>query len=100
MLAHPDRLKPDDDEERDTQPPESLGGSLGAVGSTIVPLTPEAGETSGATPAAFGILIPLAAAILRSSFSSRLRSFSFRLSTSSFGKMRALACMSFNLALW
>ena len=95
-VAHPDRLKPDDGAATDTQPPEFLGGSFGAVGS-MMPLIPGAGE---ATPAAFGILMPLAAAILRSSFSSRLRSFSLRLSTSSFGKMRALACMSFNLALW
>ena len=61
------------------------------------------GDTSGATPVlpttGFGILIPLAAAILRSSLSSRLRSFSLRLSNSSFGTSRALACMSFERAL-
>lgn len=47
-----------------------------------------------------GILMPLAAAILRSSFSSRFRSFSLRLSTSSLGFRRILACMSLKRALW
>ena len=51
------------------------------------------------TAAGLGILIPFAAAIFRSSFSSRLRSFSFRLSTSSLGFRRILACMSLKRAL-
>jgi hypothetical protein len=100
IVAHPDRLNPDDDGvETDAQPPGFFGGSFGAIGSA----TTRVGEASGATPvlptAGFGILMPLAAAILRSSFSSRLRSFSLRLSISSFGTIRALACMSFKRAL-
>jgi hypothetical protein len=53
----------------------------------------------GAAAGGLAILIPAAAAIFLNSFSSRLLSFSFRLSTSSFG-MRTLACMSLKRALW
>lgn len=49
---------------------------------------------------ALGILMPFAAAIFRSSFSSRLRSFSFRLSISTWGLIRLFACMSLKRALW
>lgn len=47
----------------------------------------------------FAIFIPAALAILRSSFSSRLRSFSLRLSTSSWVVIRVLACISRRRAL-
>jgi hypothetical protein len=54
----------------------------------------------GTVAVAFDTLIPAAAAILRSSRSSRLRSFSLRLSISSWACGLALACMSLYLALW
>ncbi len=48
----------------------------------------------------FAILMPFAAAILRSSFSSRFRSFSLRFSTSSLGFKRTFCCISWYRALW
>lgn len=55
--------------------------------------------TRGATDD-LATLIPLAAAIFRNSFSSRRRSFSLILSSSSCGFMRRLLCMSRKRALW
>ena len=99
---HPARLNPEGwawldglDAARDTQPPDFFGASMAAAGSaiaTVLELAPAIGK-------GLGILMPLAAAILRSSFSSLFRSFSFRLSRSSFGTMRALACKSLSRAL-
>jgi hypothetical protein len=70
-LAHPPFLKPF----------ASGAGALATVaeGAGDASL---AGVAEGVTPATEGILTPIAAAILRSSFSSRLRSFSFRFSVS------------------
>lgn len=80
MLAHPPFLKP---------------GGLGSIeGAT--------GARAAALDVAFAILTPAAAAILRSSFSSRFRSFSLRLSCSSgvFCLARWVFCMSRKRILW
>lgn len=58
------------------------------------------GDTTAGVVIGFVIFIPAALAILRSSFSSRLRSFSLRLSTSSWVVIRVLACISRRRALW
>ena len=77
-VAHPLFLNPDDDGS-------SGGGAVGTV------------ATGG-----FTILTPAAFAILRSSFSSRFRSFSLRLLTSSsvLRLARCAACMSRKRTLW
>lgn len=109
MVAQPDFLNPVEDAVADdaespieAQPPffwaellsTSMDGDTSAAAATGVD------STCGSEVVALGILIPAAAAILRSSRSSRLRSFSFRLSISSLGLSRALACMSLKRALW
>lgn len=79
-FAHPDGLNPD---------------GLSTTGLTT-------GARAGAPLAGrvdLAILIPLAAAIFLSSFSSRFLSFSFRLSSSSCGIILAFACMSLKRAL-
>jgi len=60
------------------------------------------GSTAALDVADFAILTPAAAAILRSSFSSRFRSFSLRLSCSSgvFCLARCVFCMSRKRILW
>lgn len=70
--------------------PDRLG-AMGSPSMSMPSVPPVGGATAaevlaaatGAAAGGLGILIPAAAAILRSSFSSRLRSFSLRLSTSS-----------------
>lgn len=106
-VDHPDCLKPwpaaELEAESETQPLDlfdavvsaDADGSIIAAVAVLVVAVVAAPVTAG-----LDILTPLAAAILRSSFSSLFRSFSFRLPTSSFGTMRALACMSFSRALW
>lgn len=85
--------------------PDRLG-TTGSPSMSIPCAPPGEGATAAEVLAAvgaaggLGILMPAAAAILRSSFSSRLRSFSLRLSTSSWGLMRTFACMSLKRALW
>ena len=96
--------------------PVRFGGSGAAAGVVtvahplflnplaFVSLVPAASTGAGATTATggFTILTPAAFAILRSSFSSRLRSFSFRLLTSSsvFLLARWAACISRKRTLW
>jgi hypothetical protein len=70
--------------------PTGLGSAEGATGARV------------AVVDGFAILTPAAAAILRSSFSSRFRSFSLRLSCSSgvFCLARWVVCMSRKRILW
>lgn len=68
--------------------------------SVSVVVTGGSTGTAGARPDGLAILIPAALASFRSSFSSRLRSFSFLFSTSSWSTGRALACISRRRALW
>lgn len=75
---------------------DSEFGGRGGISTSMAPDAAwRAGNVDG-----FAILIPLALAIFLSSFSSRFLSFSFRLSISSFGVIRTLACMSLKRALW
>ena len=104
--AQDDLLKPACGAELDVLPdPDTVAqpdflGMTGAPSISMSVLVEEPGSGSGATTAlGLAILMPCAAASLRSSFSSRLRSFSLRLSTSSLGLSRALACMSLKRAL-
>lgn len=107
-VAHPDFSKPPVVLEAlpwlvDIEAQPDLLGSAGCP-STSMPagasaIGVKATETDELATGGLGILMPAAAAILRSSFSSRLRSFSLRLSTSSLGLIRMLACMSLNRAL-
>lgn len=119
-VAHPERLKPAPPAEveapvgaipglADTEAQPPLFGSAALPSSIVVSLpaallTSEVGakttEVAALNPEGLGTFTPAAAAILRSCFSSRLRSFSFCLSISSLALMRTLACISLNLALW
>ncbi len=97
--AQPDRLNPFVDDvgfegplETAAQPP-LFGGSTGVLST----LTGSEGVEAGVT--LNDILTPLAAAIFRRSLSSRLRSFSWRLSISSWSFIRLLACTSLMRAL-
>jgi hypothetical protein len=102
--AQPDRLKP----VADSTGAETLAqpaflklldcaseGSDASAGAGVC-----AGGTIAGVVVGFAIFIPAALAILRSSFSSRLRSFSLRLSTSSWVVIRVLVCISLRRALW
>lgn len=93
--------------------PDRLGGSAGCTAAAELPSVAhplfagppgtEDGSPAGASATGgFAIFTPAAFAILRSSFSSRLRSFSLRLSTSSFvlRLARCVACMSRKRTLW
>lgn len=108
-VAHPDFLKPgcggvesDGVVDNEAHPLDSEGFVSTSI---IVPraLSDEVGRgtagTAGGLTGGLGILIPFAAAIFLSCFSSRFRSFSFRLSTSSLGMSRTFACISLNRAL-
>jgi hypothetical protein len=80
-------------EDSDVVPLCALEGVIGSEGGTM------AGAAARARAATLGIFMPAAAAILRSSFSSRRRSFSFRLSTSSLEVGLAFAFISRRRAL-
>lgn len=107
--AHDDLLKPDCRLELDVLPedPDTVAqpdflGTTGAPSMSMSVLVLVEAPGSGCevtTELGLAILMPCAAAILRNSFSSRLRSFSLRLSTSSLGLSRALACISLKRAL-
>jgi hypothetical protein len=102
-VDHPDFLKPgwetaaSEGADIDVQPDLlTLADSASRI------LLAGAGSTDGTEEgcaAGLAILIPAAAAIFLSSFSSRLRSFSLRLSISSWGIMRCEACISLKRAL-
>ena len=103
--AQPPRLLAGGSTSPTVAQPDVLGGSTGAVATAaqplfLGPLEPAASDDGpeGATAVTTGltILTPAAFAILRSSFSSRLRSFSLRLLTSSsvLRLARWAACMS------
>lgn len=77
-------------------PPNFVSVALGVSAVVIGANT----GAAGARVDGFAILIPAALASFRSSFSSRLRSFSFLFSTSSWSTGRALACISRRRALW
>ena len=109
IVAQPDFLKPPWepwDADREAQPPVLGGSATGGPPSMsmlmVAPVAklPDSGTgTVAKVDGVLAILIPFAAAILRSSFCSRFLSFSFCLSTSSFALTRTLACMSLKRAL-
>jgi hypothetical protein len=88
--AHPDFLGAGSDSKPSVVAETRIGTSILPVATSMAKFRVDIG---------FAILIPLAAAILRSSFSSRFLSFSFLLSISSLGFKRTLACMSLKRAL-
>lgn len=107
MDAHDDLLKPGLEPKVLSEGPDTAAQpnflamtGVPSMSMSVLALVEEPGSGSEATELGLAILMPCAAAILRSSFSSRLRSFSLRLSTSSLGLSRALACMSLKRALW
>jgi hypothetical protein len=98
--AHPDFRKPDlvetvlidvsaEDDDRDVQP-DFLKPvvSAGVAGAAIIASAEPDDAADAGGKVDFAILTPAAAAIFLNSFSSRFRSFSLRLSTSSLGTMR------------
>ena len=108
-VAHPDFLKPgcggagsDGVVDNEAHPLDSEG-FVSTSTMVLRALSDEvetgAAGTAGGLTRGLGILIPFAAAIFLSCFSSRFRSFSFRLSTSSLGISRTFACISLNRAL-
>jgi hypothetical protein len=108
-VAHPDFLKPGCGGAKSDGVVDKEAHFLdseGFVSTSIIVLRALSDEvergaagTAGGLTRGLGILIPFAAAIFLSCFSSRFRSFSFRLSTSSLGMSRTFACISLNRAL-
>lgn len=106
---HPDFLKPgcgraesDGIVDKEAHPPDPEGfvsTSITVLRALSDEVETGAAGTAGGLTRGLGILIPFAAAIFLSCFSSRFRSFSFRLSTSSLGTSRTFACISLNRAL-
>lgn len=96
-VAHPDFLEPD----WVSIAADAIGAEPDRFGAVEVMSTSmvSAAVWTVVTVEGLAILIPMALAIFLSSFSSRFLSFSFRLSTSSFGVIRAFACMSLKRAL-
>jgi hypothetical protein len=84
--------------EPDAEAPLEYSGSP-SISMVLLPIGSAGARVEITAAGGLAILMPLAAAIFRSSFSSRFRSFSLRLSTSSCG-MRMFACMSLKRALW
>ena len=90
-VDQPDFLKPEWEatagsvEDETELQPDRLSAGAGAVTGSTVMFKDVAGAGS---EVGLAILMPAAAAIFLNSFSSRFRSFSLRLSTSSWGTMR------------